>query len=77
MRRAFVLAPVVEPCYNKGENAAICRRAGLSGLGGCFRASPMRRGGDLMPTYSDIFQFCLVIIGIINLVVQIINNKRK
>lgn len=30
-----------------------------------------------MPTYSDIFQFCLVILGIISLVVQIINNKKK
>lgn len=45
--------------------------------GGCFHASPTRRGGDLMPTYSDIFQFCLVILGVISLVVQIINNKRK
>ncbi|WP_347707358.1 putative holin-like toxin [Colidextribacter sp. OB.20] len=30
-----------------------------------------------MLTYSDLFQFCLVIIGIISLVVQIINHKRK
>ena len=30
-----------------------------------------------MPTYSELFQFCLVILGIINLVVQIINHKRK
>jgi hypothetical protein len=30
-----------------------------------------------MPTYSDIFQFCLVILGVISLVVQIINHKRK
>lgn len=30
-----------------------------------------------MPTYSDIFQFCLIIIGVISLVVQIINNKKK
>ncbi|USF25584.1 hypothetical protein N510_000496 [Firmicutes bacterium ASF500] len=29
-----------------------------------------------MPTYSDLFQFCLVILGIISLVIQII-NKRK
>ena len=29
-----------------------------------------------MLTYSELFQFCLVIIGIINLVLQII-NKRK
>lgn len=29
-----------------------------------------------MPTYSDMFQFCLVIIGIINLVLQIINKKK-
>lgn len=29
-----------------------------------------------MPTYSDIFQFCLVIIGVISLVIQII-DKRK
>ena len=38
---------------------------------------PQGEGGDLMPTYSDMFQFCLVILGVINLVVQIINNKRK
>jgi hypothetical protein len=29
-----------------------------------------------MPTYSDLFQFCLVIIGVISLVIQIINKKK-
>ena len=37
---------------------------------------PLRKEGVLMLTYSELFQFCLVIIGIINLVLQII-NKRK
>ena len=30
-----------------------------------------------MPTYSELFRFCLVILGVISLVIQIINNKRK
>ena len=46
-------------------------------LGGCFQGLSYRRGGDLMPTYSELFQFCLVILGVINLVIQIINNKKK
>ena len=30
-----------------------------------------------MVTYSDLFGFCLVILGICNLILQIINRKKK
>ncbi len=30
-----------------------------------------------MLTYSELFQFCLVIIGVVNLVIQVHNNKKK
>ena len=30
-----------------------------------------------MVTYSDLFQYSLVIIGIVALIVQIFNNKKK
>ena len=33
------------------------------------------RGGGAMVTYSDLFQFCLVVIGIIGLVLQITKKK--
>ncbi len=29
-----------------------------------------------MPTYSELFQFCLVVLGVISLVIQIINKKK-
>ncbi len=29
-----------------------------------------------MPTYSELFQFCLVVLGVIGLVIQIINKKK-
>lgn len=30
-----------------------------------------------MLTYSELFQFCLVLIGIVNLVIQTHNSKKK
>lgn len=30
-----------------------------------------------MLTYSELFQFCLVLIGIVNLVIQVHSNKKK
>lgn len=36
---------------------------------------PPVRGGGAMVTYSDLFQFCLVVIGIIGLVLQITKKK--
>ena len=30
-----------------------------------------------MPTYSELFQFCLVVIGIINLLLQIMQMLKK
>lgn len=49
-------------------------------------ASPIRRGllapftgkeGDAMLTFSDLFQFCLVIIGVCGLFIQVYNGKKK
>lgn len=42
--------------------------------GGDFLPPPVR-GGGAMVTYSDLFQFCLVVIGIIGLVLQITKKK--
>ena len=39
--------------------------------GGELLAPPKREGGDGMVTYAEFFTFCLVIIGIINLFLQI------
>lgn len=33
------------------------------------------KGGDAVVTYTDLFGFCLVIIGIISLTLQFINRK--
>ncbi len=71
------LAPSVELCYNNGEGAAITQAVRTLRTGRVLPSLSRGRGGDLMPTYSDIFQFCLVIIGVISLVIQIINHKRK
>ena len=39
-------------------------------------SAPSRaEGGDRMPTYSELFQFCLVILGVITLVYQITKKK--
>ena len=37
----------------------------------------MKEGGDAMITYSDFFQFCILIIAIVNLVYQICKDKKK
>ena len=36
-----------------------------------------RKGGCSMVTYGDMFTYTLVILGVINLVVQIMNMKKK
>ena len=39
-------------------------------------SAPSRaEGGGPMPTYSELFQFCLVILGVITLVYQITKKK--
>lgn len=40
-----------------------------------FLLPPTRGGGVMQITYSELFQFCLVVIGIIGLVIQA--NKKK
>lgn len=37
---------------------------------------PLRKEGVSMLTFSDLFQFCMVIIGIVGLVIQILNKKK-
>ena len=41
---------------------------------GC-QSLPLEKGGLLMITYGELFQFCLVIIGIVGLFIQA--NKKK
>ena len=38
---------------------------------------PSRKEGLLMLTYSELFQFCMVIIGICGLFIQVLNSKKK
>ena len=40
-----------------------------------FSSSTTSEGGDVMVTYSDLFQFGILIVSIISLVLQI--NKKK
>ena len=37
---------------------------------------PLRKEGVPMLTYSELFQFCLVVIGIVGLVLQVHNKKK-
>ncbi len=43
--------------------------------GGAF-LPPLRKEGVLMLTYSELFQFCMVVIGIVGLVIQVHNKKK-
>ena len=53
------------------------REAPSSGGGRNFcSSSTTSEGGDGMVTYSDLFQFGILIVGIISLVIQV-NNKKK
>ena len=45
---------------------------------GSFLPSDLRKGGlAQMMTYSEFFQFCLVVIGICGLFIQVHNGKKK
>ena len=44
-------------------------------FGGDFLPPPSRGGDGPMVTYAELFQFCLVIVGIVGLVVQITKKK--
>jgi hypothetical protein len=39
-------------------------------------SAPFVKGGGAMLTYSELFQFCLVVIGIVGLVIQVHNKKK-
>ena len=57
-------------CYNPLGAAGKRQAVGPVHPGGGLLA-PSKRGGDAMQiTYSELFQFCLVIIGIIGLFLQ-------
>jgi len=43
---------------------------------GDFLPPPERRGVPML-TYSELFQFCMVIIGICGLFIQVHNGKKK
>jgi hypothetical protein len=45
-------------------------------LGGGLLASSEGKEGVPMLTYSELFQFCLVIIGIVDLVIRFHNKKK-
>lgn len=55
----------------KNYFSARCRKFTV---GGYVLHSP-REGGDLMVTYSELFQFCLVLIGFAGLIFQICKRK--
>jgi hypothetical protein len=40
-----------------------------------FVLLPLARGGDGMVTYSDVFQFCILIVSLISLIFQITKKK--
>ena len=72
--KPFLSCNLVEKRYNEGKDAAERRADGLSGLGGCFL--PLPRGGEVIHmTYSELFQFCLLVVSIISLVYQITKKK--
>lgn len=43
---------------------------------GAMCAPSKKKGGDSMVTYPELFQFCLLIVAIISLIIQIFNNKK-
>ena len=51
------------------------RQAALPGQGAASCPLIFGKGGCYMVTYSELFQFCLVIIGIIGLIISV--NKKK
>ena len=67
-------------CYPDIRKASAFSAASNGGrlallTGGDFLPPDLRKGGVLMVTYSDLFQYSLVIIGIIALFIQA--NKKK
>ena len=43
-----------------------------------FAPSDRKKGGQwIMVTYSDMFQFCMLIVAVISLVVKVCNSKKK
>ena len=36
-----------------------------------------RKGGQIMVTYSELFQFCILMVSVIGLVIKVCNNKKK
>ena len=85
--RAFCLAVVENPWYNKKAPGSYCQVLGVTTMTDGYASSGMDQkyhpsfgGGDLLPpsygeevrlmVTSELYQFCLVIIGIIGLVLQ-------
>ena len=44
--------------------------------GGSFLAPDFTEGGDPMVTYSELFQFIIMLTGVITLVIQVSNRKK-
>lgn len=63
-----------KPSHQDGQKGALHKRQAVSppSQGGPFP----RKGGDAMVTYSELFQFSLVILGVVGICIQIF-NKRK
>ena len=81
--RVVFVAFCWEPCYagNRKESsfsvASNGRRIAPPSPGGGLLAPSSRKEGVPMLTYSELFQFCLVIIGICGLFLQVHNGKKK
>ena len=66
-------------CYAKSAQGYCIngRRLALSDLEGQNFFYPSEKGGCHMVTYMELFTFCLVIIGVVDIVIDIYRNKKK
>ena len=58
-----------------GKRAALYRICG--GKTSFCALRQKERGQWIMVTYSDMFQFCMLIVAVISLVVKVCNSKKK
>ena len=69
------LANFVGVCYTGLGATSYGRRLAPPFGGDFFAPSDFVEGGDAMVTYSELFSYSLVIIGVIGLVIQITKKK--
>ena len=52
------------------------RRLPLTYVKGYYFFSPLQKGGGSMVTYEGLFAFCLVLIAVVQLTIQLTNKKK-